>query len=409
MGKLIAPTRTPLSIHTKYYFFMKSIFKFSLLFVFLFTLNCSNNFNNTKIEQLIGNLTEYFAPDKRVAIFDVQVKQCAEKSVIVGKTNLPEAYKALIDSLTAIDVMWADSIKLLPDEKLGGKIWGLVSLSVIPIRKGPAYREEMVSQALMGTPVKILEAHNGWYHIQTPDKYIGWAKGSGFKIMTANELEKWKQDDRFVFSKISGSIFSKPDKNSQHVSDIVLGGIVQSIGENEEYLHVKLPDGRVGFLKSSCCISFNKWALTNPESKNIIAMAKLLVGRPYLWGGMSTKSIDCSGLIRTAYFSQGVILARDASQQAIYGEILDISNYVNLKPADLLFFGRDKNHITHVAMCIGDNRYIHSSGRVKINSLDSLDLDFSLSLKKNLVASRRILNSLNKNGIIQVKNHPWYN
>jgi hypothetical protein len=32
----------------------------------------------------------------------------------------------------------------------------------------------MASQAILGTPVKILKKKGGWYLVQTPDEYLGW-------------------------------------------------------------------------------------------------------------------------------------------------------------------------------------------------------------------------------------------
>jgi len=133
-----------------------------------------------------------------------------------------------------------------------------------------------------------------------------------------------------------------------------------------------------------------------------------MLGRRYLWGVTSTKGIDCSGFTKTSYFSQGIMLARDASQQALYGEELDVSNF-NFQPGDLLFFGRSKDRITHVGMYIGNDRFIHSSGRVRINSFNPDDDDYEQGRKKSLVAACRVLNSLNTGQIIPIKDHLWYN
>ncbi len=130
------------------------------------------------------------------------------------------------------------------------------------------------------------------------------------------------------------------------------------------------------------------------------------MGSPYLWGGASSKAMDCSGFVKLVYYTQGIILARDASQQARYGEPVDFSNRNNLQPGDLLFFGSSAQQIKHMGIYLGNGNFIHSSGMVRINSIDPGDPKFVPA--RNTVAARRIINSLGTEGIVRVKDHPWY-
>jgi cell wall-associated NlpC family hydrolase len=124
-----------------------------------------------------------------------------------------------------------------------------------------------------------------------------------------------------------------------------------------------------------------------------------------LWGGTSGKGVDCSGFVKLVFYARGIILARDASQQARYGEAVDFTNRNNLQPGDLLFFGRTAQRITHVGIYLGNGDFIHSSGRVHISSIDPSDPKYAPD--RNNVAARRILNSINNEGIVRVKDHPW--
>ena len=145
----------------------------------------------------------------------------------------------------------------------------------------------------------------------------------------------------------------------------------------------------------------------------MIQFARSMTGFPYMWGGTSTKAVDCSGFVKTIYFMSGTILARDASQQFLYGKPVDVSESIDLlEPGDLLFFGhlRDdgSRRITHVGMYIGDTEVIHSSGMVRINSLDSRRPNFSSYLKETLMGARRLTGVSGQPGIQPVNQHPWY-
>jgi cell wall-associated NlpC family hydrolase len=108
----------------------------------------------------------------------------------------------------------------------------------------------------------------------------------------------------------------------------------------------------------------------------------------------------------------GLILQRDASQQALHGSIVDISNgYSQLEKGDLLFFGlkvNGKQRVTHVAIYLGNMEYINSSGRVMINSLDSTQTNFNRKRTNSLLSAKRIIGVENDPGIVPVFKHSWY-
>ncbi|MEL7585230.1 MAG: C40 family peptidase [Prolixibacteraceae bacterium] len=358
---------------------------------------------------LVADIRERFAPDQRMALF--RVDACRQKGnlILQGETTIPEAKQALFDSLAARKISVVDSIVVLPDTTVAEKPWGLVTLSVGNIRVAPDHGAEMATQLLLGTPVKILQLVDGWYRIQSPDQYIGWCDGSVLAPVTETELAAWKQSDRYLYRQISGFAFSEANGHSRVVSDLVLGDLFTVSGEQNGFLRIQFPDGRSGFVQKNECRPYSEWVLEEPKVDQAIETAGMLAGSPYLWGGTSSKAVDCSGLMKTAWFSQGVILARDASQQARYGEVLEVTDSLDFQPGDLLFFGRSKDRISHVAMYIGNGKYIHSSGLVRINSLSPQDSDYSEFNRKRLVSAGRVISSLNTEAIIQVKEHPWYN
>lgn len=389
------------------HFVRKILFVFLVLFAGNFIQAQTPTFKSLINE--IQKVQKEIVPDKRVAILNISIEDTLNKLITVaGETNLPEGKMQILQLLKANGIQFLDSIRVFPEHVLGEKTWAIATISVANMRSAPDHAAELVSQALMGTPVKVLEANDGWYRIQTPDQYIGWVDGPGIALKTEPEMASWKKSRRIVFDRLSGNAVASPAKNAKHVSDLVLGDLFEMVAEAKSYFQIKFPDGRSAFVKKAECISFQEWTEQKTDVEAVITVARQMLGVPYLWGGTSSKAVDCSGMTKTAYYSQGVILARDASQQARYGEHPDFKNIQNLVAGDLLFFGRSAQRVTHVGICMGEGRYIHASGMVRINSIDPKAPDYNLSDRKALVAVSRIVNSLNTDGIVLVKDHSWY-
>jgi len=102
--------------------------------------------------------------------------------------------------------------------------------------------------------------------------------------------------------------------------------------------------------------------------------------------------MDCSGFSKTVYLKHGIVLKRDASQQAKNGIPVDISEgYDQLRPGDLLFFG--KKRVRHVAIYLGNKEFIHAAGYVHISSLDPEQPHYDEGNTTELLSARRILGS----------------
>lgn len=367
------------------------------------------------VNKIIEEVKHHYAPDKRVAIFHVAVNDTSGVITLSGETNIPEAKEKLLADIKSAGVEVKEEIKLLPAAELEGKIYGLVNLSVANIRTKPDHAEEMSTQALLGTPVKIFKKAHGYFLVQTPDMYISWVEDDGVTPLTKPEFEEWINSEKIVYLKEFGFSYSKPDAGSIRVSDLVAGNILVKIGEGGNFIKVKYPDGRIAFVEKEFCMNYKNWLERKmPTSANIISTAEKFMGIPYLWGGTSAKGMDCSGFTKTVYFLNGIVLVRDASQQVHNGVLVDTQNgFENLQPGDLLFFGTQatdstKERVTHVAIYYGNYEFIHAAGRIKINSFDRNTENFSEYRLNHFIRARRILNSVEENGIISVKKHKFY-
>ena len=389
---------------------MKPLPCFVLLFVLFQFAGCQKKEVPAELTEKLEAIAAEMVPQRAESICDVTLVVSEGGNLTVkGETNLPEAKSAVIEMLEESGVTFADSITLLPDPVVVEKPWALTSVSVCNIRTRPSHAAEMATQALMGTPVKILNKRDGWLLVQTPDSYIGWTDDP-LAELSDDELAAWKGSDRLIYIGHTGVI---TDSRGETISDIVFGVILVKTGSRGNYWTVALPDGRTGEVSKQESEDFRKWAESaGIEPEGLIRFARAFTGSPYLWGGTSTKGVDCSGLTKTVYYYGGVIMTRDASGQFRYGEEVSIDKPCEtLLPGDLLFFGRlrdGKPRITHTGMYIGDTEYIHSSGLVKINSFDSTRSNYNAYLLEILQGARRVTGFTPGKGLERVAQHGWY-
>lgn len=374
------------------------------------------NPNMEKAKTIIRKTKERFAPDKRVAVFNIEAEQPENKIIIKGETNLPEAKEFLIRALDGEAIKFEDKIELLPSKELGDKIYGVINLSVSNIRTNPDHPAELSTQSLLGTPIKVLKKGQwGFFLVQTPDGYISWLDDDGFQLMNEGEWNQWKSSEKIIYLKEFGWAYEKADFNSQHISDLVAGNILKLISEEKEFYQVEFADKRVAFVNKNESQIFSQWYQSlNPDGEKILQTAYRFMGVPYLWGGTSAKGMDCSGFTKTVYYLNGIILLRDASQQVHTGDLVDTKNgWENLQAGDLLFFGtkangEKKERITHVAIYIGDGDFIHAAGRVRINSFNKAKPYYSEYRDNAFIRAKRILSSVGKNGIEKILDNSFY-
>ncbi|MBR2169440.1 MAG: C40 family peptidase [Alistipes sp.] len=349
-----------------------------------------------EVQRLHEQIRSEYAPDKRVATFDIDYTFSDQNVMLRGKTTSTEAKAKLVSGLKAMGYNVMDCIATLPDsESLGGKTLGIINLSTCALRSDADYAAEMVTQALLGMPVKLIE-RDGWYRIQTPDGYLSWTHRVGVHPVTQEEYDAWNRAEKVIVTTHHSFVLAKPEQGADVVSDIVGGNRLRFVEQKGKYFKVAYPDGREGYILRTEAMRESEWRKNlKQDAESIIATAKSLMGVPYLWGGTSSKGVDCSGLVRTTLFMHDIIIPRDASQQAYTGEHIDIApDFSNLKAGDLLFFGSKataerKERVVHVAIYMGDKRFIHSQGSVRINSFDPEDELFdSYNLGRLLFAAR---------------------
>lgn len=283
--------------------------------------------------------------------------------------------------------------------------WGIVSLSCVHLRAEASHGSGMETQAVMGTPLQILEQLPEWYKVETPEGYVAWVHTQSVAPKSSKEMNHWRQAQRYIYTAMQGYAYCEPRNNARPISNLVLGCIVEGKKSKRGYIEITTPDGRKGYVHKEEMMKLDDWAVQQPDLNRLVDEASQMMGTTYLWGGTSTQGADCSGYTKLLYYSQGIILQRNASQQALYGEEIDYTQLEKLQQGDLLFFANENGRINHVAIYLDKGRYIHSSGRVKINSMLPND---TLYNHLTVVAARRITTAIGEEGITLVRNHPWY-
>ena len=379
---------------------MKFLKCFSFLFLVVFT-TCKNNTDIiTELEHIHANLKTTYAPDKRVDLFDIQFNIKNNQLILKGETTNKKAFHILLDSLKKRDVKYVNKVRVLPDSAVANKIFAVARNSVINIRSKPKHSAELGTQGLLGMSLKVLDKKGDFYRIQTPDNYISWVDKGGITRMNKHDFDAWNQSKKIIFTKSFGVVYADKNEKSAIISDISLGGLLLYLSETDFYYKVKYPDNRVGFVKKTATVMYNTWLKNSISTQeNIETIARDFEGFPYLWGGTSSKGMDCSGFTKMVYLMNGFVIPRDASQQINAGKTVDLRlDFKELQKGDLLFFGKkatetQKQRVVHVGIWLGNNKmeFIHASGNVHISSMNSNAPNYDTFNKNRYLGSRRYL------------------
>ncbi|WP_319228678.1 C40 family peptidase [Draconibacterium orientale] len=374
--------------------------------------SCTQQQQSSHIEQQVDQLIDQQIKDKRVEYCKVSVSVKDGQTTITGATVSKTTFDAL--KTFASEKGCDFSVDLLPDDTFSENPWGIVTISVCNIRSSPRHSSEMLTQAILGTPVKVYRKADGWYLIQTPDRYFGWVDGAAIAVKSNEEMAEWKTFKKVLYKNQYGFGHAGADAKSSIATDLVLDNLLSVADETAGFYKTVLADGREAFVKKDECMGLDSWYNKSVAAKDVLATAQKFMGVPYLWGGTSAKMVDCSGFVKSAYYNYGVILQRDASQQTLYGELIDTQNgYDTLEPGDLVFFGRKATadqleRVTHVGLCLGDQEFIHASGKVRVNSLNPDNEKYTGHYEKGFVRARRIIGNVDGDGIEWVVDNVFF-
>ena len=359
-----------------------------------------SSFDGERIEiglRTLQTIQAKHAPDPRFNIFRITPQEQGDYLILKGEVDSPEAKDDLLTAFRQIGIKAVDRITVLPSPELGESIWGIIRISVANMRENSSPGAELGTQVVMGNVVKVWKREGPWYYVQSSDRYLGYMEDDVVVLCTKEQLNSWNTSKRLVVTAYEGRIWQEPNPASLPVSDIVAGALVKNLGERGDWYHVELPDGRSGYLAKNTVMDYDEWRTSRRATPDTIERtAKSFLVLPFLWGGTSTKAVDCSGFTKLVYGFNGIALNRNASHQAGQGTDVPIdSDLSQLKKGDLLFFGargtpNKPEKVTHVGIYLGDKQFIHSSGMVKISSLDPKSPLLDERRLRGLLRARRV-------------------
>ena len=228
---------------------------------------------------------------------------------------------------------------------------------------------EVVSQILYGEKFKILLKKKKWIKIKTNyDNYIGYIKNQKF-------YQKFNATHKVY--KLESRIFKKVNKKFIPTNHFLHFASALSIkNQNKKYIEFEK----------------NKWIRSNDikkiyhYEKNIFKILRLFLGTKYLWGGKTSKGIDCSALIQIYFYYNRIFFPRDTKDQIRYCK-KGLKN--KFSKGDIIFWKG------HVGVCVNQSKFIHAYGPRKKVLIMPTNLTIKLIEKTAKLVVKKISNFKN--------------
>jgi gamma-D-glutamyl-L-lysine dipeptidyl-peptidase len=247
----------------------------------------------------------------------------------------------------------------------------------------PSEDTDVVSQAIYGANVSMLEEQAGWAHVRTADDYTGWIPLSALRPGPPFAVKGRVAEVQSLFAHLYREASVTRHAPLLTVPFETRLEVVAEPDDNHRWMEVRLPDDRSGWIQTGD-VAFDVKPLTIPE---MLAFSHRFLGLPYTWGGTSSFGYDCSGFTQMLERRRGIYMPRDAQPQADWSGVVPVERK-DLAPGDLLYFGSSAKHITHTGMYLGEGKFIdataHDTPTVRIDDLNEA------YWTKLLVAARRV-------------------
>ncbi|MFM1653574.1 NlpC/P60 family protein [Brevibacillus sp. B_LB10_24] len=244
------------------------------------------------------------------------------------------------------------------------------------------------TQVLYGSLVEVIEEEAGWLKVVIPSQpskkdergYPGWMPKC--QLLEASGFAANPDQPTAVVTSTAARLYDKEGEPGITLSFLTRLPVISQSGE---WIEVTTPAGPQLLKQSDVAVFLTERDIPIGTGKQIVEAGKQFLGLPYLWGGMSSFGYDCSGFAYNMHLANGIIIPRDASDQAKQGKAVERQD---LQPGDLLFFAYEegKGAVHHVGIYAGDDQMLHSPKTGK--TIELLPLSGS-AYEVELCAARR--------------------
>jgi len=220
---------------------------------------------------------------------------------------------------------------------------------------------DVVSQAICGASVVLVEEKGEWAKVRTPDDYPGWMPLASLRRYSSGGHTYASTGKVVQVASLFANVYREPSVTKHQPMLILpfearLEVVPGPENDAGRWTQVRLPDERTAWIQRGDID-------TDPQPLSVsgaIKLAKRFLGLTYIWGGTSTFGFDCSGFTQMLVRRRGIVMPRDADRQAAWQGVLPVKRN-RLRAGDLLFFGDSPQKITHTGMYIGHGKFIHDT------------------------------------------------